>query len=181
MRARLAAFALLLAPSVWANTKGAAPVEIAPVNAGVGAAPLAGAAALPQTAPTLQPTLSLPAPLATVQPVGFARRMASAAAERLRAFAGVGEKVPSWPGKEGETVRLGKAKWTLDRIAGEGGGSTVWDADRAQVVKILHPETADLPHYGGEAALLKAIKDSEIPHAKLIAASADGRVMVKEK
>ena len=47
-------------------------------------------------------------------------------------------------------------------------------------MKILHPEFRSLPHYADEAGILRSIKDADIPHAKLIAASPDGAVMVKE-
>ena len=182
MRLWLPALTLFLAHNTWAGGKLSGPVEIPAVNLGVGAAPIAGAVSLPQTAPQTTSTLGLPSALPVARPVGLARRMANALVAKVQSLAGVGENVPSWPGKEGDRVRLGKTSWTLAKIAGEGGGSTVWDAlHRDQVVKILHPELAELPHYGDEAELLKALKHSDIPHARLIASSKDGRVMVKEK
>lgn len=182
MRLWFSALTLFLGAHAWAGGKVAGPSEIPSVAVGVPVSPLAHSAG-PAPAGTLAtPTLGLPASLPVAQPVGLARRMAAALVAKVQALAGVGESVPSWPGKAGEKVRLGRASWTLAKIADKGGGSTVWDArHRDEVVKILHPELAALPHYGEEAALLSAIKRSDIPHARLIAASKDGRVMVKER
>jgi hypothetical protein len=92
--------------------------------------------------------------------------------------------VPSYPGRQGETVRLEGRRWTLDHVIADGGGSKVWGipGGRDVAIKILHPEMAALPHYGEELSILRAIKDNRlIPHARLVAASKDGRVMVKER
>ncbi|OGS01490.1 MAG: hypothetical protein A2V88_03030 [Elusimicrobia bacterium RBG_16_66_12] len=48
------------------------------------------------------------------------------------------------------------------------------------MVKILRPEFRAPPHSTDEAGILRSIKDADIPHARLIAASPDGTVMVKE-
>ena len=64
---------------------------------------------------------------------------------------------------------------------GDGGGSHVWKTnERDWVVKILLPEFLSLPHYADEAGILRSIKDADIPHAKLLASSPDGTVLVKE-
>lgn len=92
--------------------------------------------------------------------------------------------VPSYPGRKGEAVRLGGKRFSLDHVIGEGGGSKVWGVPggRDYAVKILHPELARLPHYGEELSILKAIANNKyIPHARLVAASADGLVLVKER
>lgn len=99
----------------------------------------------------------------------------------LTSWIPIGDKIPSWPGRSGQKVRLGGRTLTLDRPMGDGGGSRVWKTDqRDWVVKILHPEFLSLPHYADEAGILRSIKDADIPHAKLLAASPDGTVLVKE-
>ncbi len=101
---------------------------------------------------------------------------------RVRNWLGRGDSVPSWPGKAGDKVRLGGKTYVLAAKLADGGGSTVWStgSGRDAVVKIIHPEFMSLEHYSGEASILKAIADSDIPHAKLLAASKDGSVLVKE-
>lgn len=100
---------------------------------------------------------------------------------RVRSWLPIGDHIPSWPGRPGEKVRLKGRTLRLDRPLAGGGGSRVWRTnDRDSVVKILHPEFRSLPHYADEAALLRSIKDADIPHSRLLAASPDGSVMVKE-
>lgn len=99
----------------------------------------------------------------------------------LKSWLAVGDLVPSWPGHAGQKVRLGGRTLALDRPMADGGGSRVWKTDdRDSVVKILHPESRSLPHYADEARILRSIKDSDIPHARLLAADPSGTVMVKE-
>jgi hypothetical protein len=100
---------------------------------------------------------------------------------KVRDWARLGDRVPSWPGSAGEKIRLAGRSYTLDRRLADGGGSRVWKTTEGDlVVKILHPQFLTLPHYADEAAVLRAIRNSDIPHARLVAASADGTVMVKE-
>jgi hypothetical protein len=95
---------------------------------------------------------------------------------RIKGWAGLGDRVPAWPGSPGDDVRLGGRTYVLGYPLAEGAASHVWrSAGGDYVVKILNPNSA-----GGEAALLRTLKGSDIPHARLVAASADGRVMVKE-
>lgn len=100
---------------------------------------------------------------------------------RLKSLAPTSDIIPAWPGRPGEKVRLKGRTLRLDRPLAGGGGSRVWRTnDRDSVVKILHPEFRSLPHYADEAELLRSIKDADIPHSRLLAASPDGSVMVKE-
>lgn len=99
----------------------------------------------------------------------------------VKSWLPIGDRIPSWPGRPGEKVRLKGRTLRLDRPLADGGGSRVWRTnDRDLVVKILHPEFRSLPHYADEAALLRSIKDADIPHSRLLAASSDDSVMVKE-
>ncbi len=91
------------------------------------------------------------------------------------------ETVPAWPGKAGDAVRVGRIKAVLGKVAGHGGTSTVWQSrDENYAIKILHPETLSLPDVRREAETLRAIGKSDLPVAKLLAESRDGRVLVKE-
>jgi hypothetical protein len=92
-----------------------------------------------------------------------------------------GERFPAWPGKAGETLRVGRLKTTLGSVAGEGGTSKVWKtADGNYAVKLLHPGTMALPGVREEAGILRALAGSDLPVAKLYAESPDGKVLVKE-
>jgi hypothetical protein len=96
---------------------------------------------------------------------------------RLKGWAKGGDRVPDWPGKPGETVRLNGRSFALGRRLPDGGSAALWKVERGDyVVKIL----PSVPSGGGEAAILKSIRNTDIPHAGLIAASADGRVIVKD-
>ncbi len=100
---------------------------------------------------------------------------------KVRAALPIGEIVPSWPGKAGETVRVGRVKTTLGVRAGDGGTSTVWQSrDRNFAIKILAPAARSLPGVRDEASVLRAVAASDLPVAKLIAESKDGRVLIKE-
>ena len=92
---------------------------------------------------------------------------------RLKGWAGLGDRIPSWPGVPDERIRLGKRTFTLSTPLGAG----LWHTrERDYVVQLSPPgRTA-----AAEAALLRAIESSDIPHARLVAASADDRVLVKE-
>lgn len=99
----------------------------------------------------------------------------------LKSWLKIGDQVPSWPGRAGETVRIGGKTVRLTEKLADGGGSTVWKTStRETVVKIVHPGFMGLEHYSGEAAVLRAIAKSDVPHSGLIAASKDGAVMLKE-
>lgn len=101
--------------------------------------------------------------------------------QKFKDWAKIGDKFPTWPGEKGQVVRAGKRELILTEVAGDGGGSRVWRTNiREYVVKIVHPQFMALPHYSDEASILRAIKNSDIPHAKLLAASPDGSVMIKE-
>ncbi|MBI2787881.1 MAG: hypothetical protein HYX59_04295 [Elusimicrobia bacterium] len=92
-----------------------------------------------------------------------------------------GERFPSWPGKAGDTLRVGRLKTTLGSVAGEGGTSKVWKtADGNYAVKLLHPGAMALPGVREEAAILRALAGSDLPVAKLYGESPDGTVLVKE-
>ncbi|MBI4346316.1 MAG: hypothetical protein HY553_05650 [Elusimicrobia bacterium] len=195
-----------------ASGKAVAPVElVSPFQPiGVAPAPLAPAAALaPALSPgTNLSTLALGRTLpvraaaskpgaARAQPIalgtgavddgrvlfdGQRAQPAEGLISRFKAWAGLGDRVPSWPGKAGDVVKLGGMKVELTSVAGDGGGSRVWNAGyRDFVVKLIHPEFMSLPHYAGEAAILRSLAKTDIPHAKLLRASADGSVMIKER
>lgn len=92
-----------------------------------------------------------------------------------------GERAPSWPGKAGDVVRVGGIKAVLDKPAGDGGTSKVWKSrDGNYAIKLLHPGAAALPGVREEAATLRALSGSDLPVAKLVAESRDGKVLVKE-
>jgi hypothetical protein len=92
-----------------------------------------------------------------------------------------GERFPAWPGKAGDTLRVGRLKTTLGSVVGEGGTSKVWKTtDGNYVVKLLHPGAMTLPGVREEAGVLRALAGSDLPVAKLYAESPDGRVLVKE-
>ena len=100
---------------------------------------------------------------------------------KLRESLPFGERAPAWPGKAGETVRVGRIKTTLSAVIGQGGTSTVWkSADRNFAIKLLHPGTRALPGVADEASILRALAGSDLPVAKLLAESRDGSVLVKE-
>lgn len=92
-----------------------------------------------------------------------------------------GERVPSWPGKAGDIVRIDGRKLILDKPAGDGGTSKVWRSrDGNFAIKLLHPGAMALPGVREEAATLRALANSDLPVAKLVAESRDGKVLVKE-
>lgn len=101
--------------------------------------------------------------------------------DKVKNILSLGEAAPAWPGKAGDAVRVGGIKTALDEVAGQGGTSTVWRSrDRNYAIKILHPGARAVPGAGEEAATLRAIENSDLPVAKLLAESRDGLVLVKE-
>ena len=98
---------------------------------------------------------------------------------KLKGLAGLGDRVPAWPGTPGERVRLGGRTFILSRIVADGGSARTWRTPTADfndyTITILNPKIAPPP--GIDEAALKA---AGIPHVRLAAASADGRVTVKE-
>ncbi|MCR4293912.1 MAG: hypothetical protein NUW21_00135, partial [Elusimicrobia bacterium] len=92
-----------------------------------------------------------------------------------------GERIPSWPGKAGDVVRIDGRKLILDKPAGDGGTAKVWKSrDGNYAIKLLHPGAMTLPGVREEAATLRALSGSDLPVAKLVAESRDGKVLVKE-
>ncbi|MDD5629581.1 MAG: hypothetical protein PHU21_10990 [Elusimicrobia bacterium] len=94
-----------------------------------------------------------------------------------------GDQVPPWPGRSGDRVRAGGRAFTLGPRLGEGNSSVVYRAEGGRngyAVKLIHPEFKDIPYYGAEAEALKVLARTDIPHARLVAQSADGLVVVKE-
>lgn len=185
----------LSVPSLSASALPAAPVAAAPSAASVAAAlaaPVAAPAPLPVSAvqAAVQHQIEAEAsPVAAESETQAGRALFDSGApakkggllSAISAWLPIGDKIPSWPGRAGEKVRLGGRTLTLDHPRGDGGGSRVWKtSQRDWVVKILHPQFRSLPHYADEAGILRSIENSDIPHAKLIAASPDGSVMVKE-
>ncbi|HEX4046701.1 MAG TPA: hypothetical protein VH309_02650, partial [Elusimicrobiota bacterium] len=99
----------------------------------------------------------------------------------LKGWAGLGDRLPSWPGAAGEKIRLGGRTFTLGRALAAGADSREWRTERGDdVVKLLRPDPAAAARDRAAAETLRALKGSDIPHAGLIAASADGRALVEE-
>ncbi|MBI3551832.1 MAG: hypothetical protein HY077_04885 [Elusimicrobia bacterium] len=93
------------------------------------------------------------------------------------------DKVPDWPGKAGDKVRLDGKTYVLERRIGEGNSAIVWRARNGGhdvAVKFIHPAFKNIPQYGEEVSALEAIAHTDIRHAKLLAKGADGLVLVKE-
>jgi hypothetical protein len=160
----------------------AEPVPVLPVSVVLAAVPAAVPAALAEHS---RPAAS--APEAAADEKGLAEGAAlfdqakpslwTKLVERLP----FGERAPAWPGKAGDVVRIGRVKTTLERRAGDGGTSTVWQSrDRQFAIKLLHPQALDVPGVRDEASVLRAVASSDLPVAKLYAESKDGRVLVKE-
>ncbi|HXT00572.1 MAG TPA: hypothetical protein VN915_07850 [Elusimicrobiota bacterium] len=92
---------------------------------------------------------------------------------RLKGMAGFGERVPAWPGAAGETLRVAKRSFTLDTKLADG----VWrTAGGLHVVTLAPPGRTNR----AEADALRALEGTDIPHAGLVAVSADGRALVQE-
>jgi hypothetical protein len=93
-----------------------------------------------------------------------------------------GDEVPPWPGRTGDKVRAGGQTFTLGARLGEGNSSVVYRTEGGRngyAVKFIHPEFKDIAYYGAEAEALELLARTDIPHARLIAKSADGLVVVK--
>ena len=100
---------------------------------------------------------------------------------KVKDLLSVGEAAPAWPGKAGDAVRIGKIKTALGKPIGDGGTSKVWQSQYGQfAIKILHPGAMEVSGVREEAATLRAIADTDLPVAKLLAESRDGKVLVKE-
>ncbi len=174
------ASALAPAPVFAVPAAPAAAVPVLPVSAVTAAGP----AALGQG---IRPAASAPASPADPGESGLAEGAAlfdqakptlwSALRERLP----FGERAPSWPGKAGDAVRVGGVKAVLDKPVGDGGTSKVWRSrDGNYAIKLLHPGALALAGVREEAAALRAVSASDLPVAKLVAESRDGKVLVKE-
>lgn len=158
-----------------------------PVQAAVPALP---ASAIKAARPAALAEASRPAPSAAETPSGESGHAEGAALfdqakpsfwSALREKLPFGERFPAWPGKAGDALRVGRLKTTLGSVAGEGGTSKVWKtADGNYAVKLLHPGAMALPGVRQEAGILRALAASDLPVAKLIAESPDGKVLVKE-
>lgn len=90
--------------------------------------------------------------------------------------------IPSWPGRTGDVVRMGGTARVLGNRIGESHASTVWSVqgDPRVVIKLVTPEMRGDSHYGQEVEALQALAHTQLPHSRLLAASPDGLVMVKE-
>lgn len=150
-----------------------------PISAVPAAAPVSPEAAAP-SAPALE---ELPSLQAAERGGAPARESAWASAKRWLKHRFQGEdQLPGWPPKEGAKVKLSGRTWTIRKELAEGGGSKVFDTDNPMhVVKVVHPEFKGLPHYSEEREALQALARTKVAHSGLVAASADGMVLVKEK
>jgi hypothetical protein len=100
---------------------------------------------------------------------------------KVKNLLALGEAAPAWPGKAGDPVRIGRYKTALDKPIGEGGTSKVWKSLNGHyAIKLIHPGAVTIPGVREEAAILRAIEKSDLPVAKLLAESRDGKVLVKE-
>ncbi len=100
---------------------------------------------------------------------------------KVKNYLSLGELAPAWPGKAGDAVRVGRYKTALGKPVGEGGTSKVWQSqDGHYALKLIHPGAMALPGVREEAEILRAIGKSDLPVAKLLAESHDGKVLVKE-
>lgn len=100
---------------------------------------------------------------------------------KVKNMLSLGEAAPAWPGNAGDAVRIGRIKTVLDKPIGDGGTSKVWQSgDRNYAIKLLHPGALALPGVREEAAILRALDKTDLPVARLIAESRDGKVLVKE-
>lgn len=160
----------------------AAPVPVLPVSAVTAARPAA-------LARDVRPAASAGASASAADAGGSGRAEGAALFdqakpslwESLRERLPFGERAPAWPGKAGDAVRVGGLKLVLDKPAGDGGTSKVWKTrDGNYAVKLLHPGASALPGVREEAATLRALSGSDLPVAKLVAESRDGKVLVKE-
>ncbi len=86
--------------------------------------------------------------------------------------------VPAWPGRAGETVRLGGRTFSLDTLVSQSDASSTWGVPfgRDYFVTIRRPGSADT-----DLAQLQSARGSDIPHAKLVASSEDGSVVVRQR
>jgi hypothetical protein len=99
---------------------------------------------------------------------------------RVRSWLPGGERLPAWPGRAGEKVRLDGRTYQLDRPLGEGDGPRAWTAVQGDyVVELARPQ--DAPKLAAEKAAARALDGTDVPHAGLVAASADGTVLVRER
>jgi len=93
------------------------------------------------------------------------------------------DRVPTWPGQTGDRVRLDGRTFILGRRTGEDNNAVAYHAEGGRwgyAVEFLRPGSRDIPDNAPEAEALRDLDRTDIPHAKLIAQSADGLVMVKE-
>lgn len=187
-----------LTPTLAAPVLGPAAAQTVPVALPAPAPGLVPAAPLAEKPQALRAPAPAAAPKAEESLAGTGRVMfdqaAPAAAEAPVAAEGFsigrwfnnllrrGDEVPPWPGRTGDRVRVGGRTFTLGQRLGEGNSSVVYKAEGGQygyAVKLIHPEFKDLPDYGAEAEALELLARTDIPHARLIAKSADGLTVVK--
>jgi len=93
------------------------------------------------------------------------------------------DRSPAWPGRSGDRIRLEGRTFVLGRRLGEGNSAVVYHAEGGHwgyAVKLIHPGFRGIPYYAAEVEALRDLDRTNIPHAKLIAHSADGLVVVKE-
>ena len=149
----------------------------------------------PLVAPALSPVPAVLAP-ETVAPLGPAPAAAGPAAspgkseESARAggelFDGPAlalppDDIPAWPGQTGDRVRIAGQTYELGEKLGEGTSAWVYRVKgRDLVVKLIAPELKDIEVFGAETSALAAMAKTDIPHAALRAASADGLSLVKD-
>ncbi|MDE2491647.1 MAG: hypothetical protein KGM24_12440, partial [Elusimicrobia bacterium] len=95
---------------------------------------------------------------------------------RLRSRLPFGESAPAWPGRAGQRVRVGSYRLTLDRPLGEEDGARRWSAVERDYEVEIAPPGRRAPSAG-----IAALEGAGVPHERLLALSADGRVAVKER
>ena len=146
----------------------------------------------PETPAPLRPVLSeplpgpaavLPGPAGPAAPPGRGEEPARAGGELFDgpALALPPDDIPAWPGKTGDRVRIAGHTYELGEQLGEGTSAVVYRVPgRELAVKLIAPELKDIEIFGAEAAALAAMAKTDIPHAALRAASADGLALVKD-
>jgi hypothetical protein len=195
----------LAVPQVSPSPLSAAAPQVVPVSLPAPAPGLSPAAPLAPTAetgsriaPALQETAEGTAPKAEESLTGTGRLLFDQAAPVKAAGPAAaghfsigrwfnsllkrGDDVPPWPGRTGDKARVAGRTYTLGARLGEGNSSVVYKAEGGQygyAVKLIHPEFKDIPYYSAEAEALELLGRTDIPHARLIAKSADGLTVVK--
>ena len=165
--------------------------QLPPTPSPVPAPALSPAAAFlpPAVLPPLAPVAGVKAPVGTSDPASASPKQDEESVRSAGAlFENTGpapalppDEAPAWPGRTGDRVRVAGRTYELGEKLGEGTSAWVYRVrGRDLVVKLIAPELKDTEVFGGEKAALAAIAKTDIPHAALRAASADGLVLVKD-